>query len=1001
MRPAGKSLDSFCFEGARLQSRLCRPQDSRGFSPAVPASRCCLKLLVLLLLFTTATAWAGGPRFVTGTTFTGVRAGTPMAWYTAQPLYFTDPGALAATVTHAQADAMVAAAAGVWNVPTANLTLAQGGVLAEHVSAANAYFNGSAVVFPADVQATNYATMQIAIVYDSDGSVTDLLVGDGASASSGCRQSAVTWSVDSFGQSGTIQHAVIVLNGRCVGSAPQQLTQMQYQLARAFGCVLGLAWAHVNDNVFTGATTPTASQLANWPLMHPIDVICGPYTYQCMTNPFALRPDDLSSLALLYPVTTANALPGKTPSLANAASLVGFVTFPTGQGMELANVTVTEIPVGQTGGFDGWQTTSAVTGLQYQQNGGNPVTGPEAASEDVGSSDPQWESIAYMGAVPLVSSLSGFTVSQESINPLYTGDYALGPYQRPPESISGPPEPEVFPFVTEGLNLPAFLTMSGASASCNPGSDGTEAGPAPADPSGFWSGLLCATGHSSWGSVAVKANRTWTIETTALDEGGNATLNKAQPVLGVWNGNDPAGTLPTVAAAPAAMNALALGVTQLPVAATANDSTLRFVVADQFGAGRPDFAYNARILYADSLTPTSVGSGGGQVTIAGMGFRQGNQVLVNGVKATVLSWTANSIVANVPSLAAAGAGSSAVDVEVLDARTGGSTVMQGALSYSGAADLIKLVSAPSALQPGVTAATPFAVRVLASDGIAPVAGDGVRFAVVSGAAALGCGAGTNCVVNTDPTGLAQITLAGVAAGPVTVSATELSGGATVRIALNTTSVVESVSLSQTAVYLAAGAGGQWSVTLTASQNGSPAAGVSVAWTTASSLTLTPPSGTTGSDGVESVTVQAAALASGAADTVTGCAWTTVCASWTLISVDPALWSVTVAGGAGQSVPQGSPLAGVTLQVADGAGHPLQGAPVTVYQTVYAWEGVCAVLGPCASAPVLASGNATLASDTNGQVPVTPLQVPGQPQVVQITAVTGVNGEVSTMLRLTP
>jgi hypothetical protein len=955
--------------------------------------------LALLLLAATVPAHAGGPRFVTGTSGYSVRAGTPMAWYTSQPLYFTDPGALAASVTHSQADAMVANAAAVWNVPTANLTLAQGGTLAEHVSGANAYFNGSDVIFPTDVQAANFVAIQIAVVYDTDGSVTDLLLGDGASAPSGCRQNAVTWSVDSFGQSGTIQHAVIVLNGRCVGSAPQQLTQMQYQLARAFGCVLGLAWAQVNDNVFTGASTPTANQIANWPLMHPIDIVCGPYTYQCMTNPFSLRPDDLSSLAFLYPVSSNGG--GKTASLGNAVSLTEFVTFPTGQGMDLANVTVTEIPVGQTGGFDPWQVASSVTGLQYQQNGGNPVTGPETAEEDVGSSTPLWETIAYMGAVPLVASLSGFTISEESINPLYTGDYALGPYQRPPESISGPPEPQVFPFVTAGLNQPVFVTMSGASASCNPGNDGTEASPAPADPSGFWSGLLCATGHNSWWSVAVRANRTWTIETTALDESGAATLNKAQPVIGVWNAADPTGTLPTVGSAPAPMNALALGVTQLPVASSSSDATLRFVVADQFGAGRPDFTYNARVLYADSLTPATAGSGGGQITITGMGFRQGNQVWVNGVAATVLSWTANTIVANVPTQAAAGAGTAPVDVEVLDARTGGTTVMQGALSYSGVADLIQIVTAPTALQTGVTASPPFAVRVLASDGIAPVPGANVRFAVVAGSSTLSCGATTSCVVTTDANGLAQVSLTGVAAGPLTVSATEVSGGASVQITINDTTVVQSVSLSQTAVYLAAGASAQWSIALTALQNGSPAAGVTVSWTTASPLTLTPPSGVTNSTGAESVTVQAASVGPGATETVTGCAWTTVCASWTVFGVDPSLWSVTIAGGAGQSGQQGSPLGPVTLQLADGAGHPLQGAPVTVYQTVYAWEGPCEPLGPCASAPVLATGTTSAVSDANGQVPVTPLQVPSVPQVVQITAVTGLNGAVSTTLTVTP
>ena len=955
-------------------------------------------LAALLLGVAAATAWAGGPRFVTGTGY--AQAGVAMAWYTTQPLYFTDPGALAANVTHAQADAMVAAAANVWNVPTSSLTLAQGGELAEHVSGANAFFNGTAVEFPADVQASNYAAIQIAVVYDTDGSVTDLLLGDGASDPNGCRQNAVTWSVDGFGASGTIQHAVVVLNGRCVGTNAQQLTQMQYQLARAFGCVLGLAWAQVNDNVFTGATTPTANQMANWPLMHPIDIVCGLYTYQCMQNAFTLRPDDLSSLALLYPVTSGNLSAGKTLSLTNANFLEGWISFPTGQGMENLNVTVSEIPVGQAS-WDAWQTTSAVTGVQYQQNGGNPVTGAESAAQNVGTSVEQWEGAFYMGRVPLVAAVTGLTVSEETINPLYTGEYALGPYERTPETMSGPAQPQVSPFQTSGLTDAYWVTMSGAPASCSPGNDGTEANPAQADPSGFWSGLLCPTGHASWWSVAVKANRSWTIETTALNESGEATLAKAQPVVGVWNASDATGTLPTVATAPAAMNALALGVTQVPVDAAASDATLRFVVADQFGAGRPDFAYNARVLYADSVTPAMVGSGGGQITIEGMGFKQGNEVLVNGVAATVMSWTANTIVADVPTAAAAGANGSAVDVEVLDARTGGTTVIGGGLTYSSAMDEIKIVSAPAALQTGVTAATPFAVQVLASDGIAPVAGASVQFAVVSGAVGLSCGTGTSCTVTTNAAGQAQISLTGTAAGPVTVSATEVSGGASVEITINDTSVVQTVSLSSTAAYLAAGASAQWGVALTATQNGSVAAGVAVNWTTASPLTLTPPTGTTGANGVESVAIQANGIASGATETVTGCAWTTVCASWTVFGVDPSLWSITVASGAGQSVAQAAPLGTVVLQVADGAGHPLQGATVTVYQTSYAWEGVCAALGPCAAAPVLATSKVTATSDAKGQVQVTPLRVAGMPQMVKMTAVTGTSGAVSTTLSVSP
>ena len=208
-----------------------------------------------------ALAWAGGPRFVSGSSGYN-KAGIPMGWYTPQPLYFTDPGDLSSYVPHAQADAMVAAAAATWNVPTANLTLTQGGNLAEHVDLTDTYFNGTDIVFPSDVQSTNYQNIQIAIVYDTDGSVIDLLLGSGASDPSGCLQNGVLESVDSFGASAVIQHAIILLNGRCAGSDPNELTQMQYQLTRTFGRVLGLAWSQLNDSIFTGASPATASEEA-------------------------------------------------------------------------------------------------------------------------------------------------------------------------------------------------------------------------------------------------------------------------------------------------------------------------------------------------------------------------------------------------------------------------------------------------------------------------------------------------------------------------------------------------------------------------------------------------------------------------------------------------------------------------------------------------------------------------------------------------------------------
>src|ERR1700679_3413885 len=110
----------------------------------------CGYLMVLWWFFAGAEAWAGGPRWVTGPPYF-TQAGTPVVWYTNSPVYFTDPGDLSASVHHAGADALVVAAASVWNVPTASLVLVQGGTLAEHVSGANTFLGPSGVVFPADV----------------------------------------------------------------------------------------------------------------------------------------------------------------------------------------------------------------------------------------------------------------------------------------------------------------------------------------------------------------------------------------------------------------------------------------------------------------------------------------------------------------------------------------------------------------------------------------------------------------------------------------------------------------------------------------------------------------------------------------------------------------------------------------------------------------------------------------------------------------------------------
>jgi hypothetical protein len=839
-------------------------------------------------------ARAGGPRFVTGTTYAN-GAGNPMAFYTTQPLYFTDPGDLSATVSKVQADAIVAAAAGVWNVPSASLVLMQGGSLAEHVSSLNTYFNGTSVVFPADVQATNYLAIPIAVIYDSDGSVTDLLLGEGASAPVECPWSGVTESVDALDQvKGNIDHAVIVLNGRCVGSTPQQMLQMQYQLERAFGRVLGLSWSQLNDNVFTGSPSPTISQMNNWPLMHPIDINCGPYSYQCMTSPFMLRADDLASLAMLYPQNSTGG--GKVPSLQDSVELWSNVCFPDGQGMEDTNITVTRWTY-QEATWEQWEVVSGASGYIFQQNAGNPVTGSEPTSENVGAPNMANEGSVLLARIPVTSGSSNLRITAEPINPLYAQDYAIAPYQRPEIAMSGSPT-SIYGYLWPAyLQLYDPMTVSTAASGCNTGNDGTEQNPAAFDPSGWWPGLLCAVGHTSWWNVSVKANHSWTIEMTALDSTGAASVQKAQPVIGVWNATDMTGILPTVAAEGTPMNSMSLGMTQLRMTAAASDASLRLAMTDAFGAGRPDFAYSGRVLYADNVSPATVANSGGQFTVNGMGFRLGNQVLVNGVKATVLSWTSTQIVVVAPSMAAASAGTAAVSVEVVDESTGGVSLISAALTYN-----------------------------------API---------------------RKVTINSGP------------------------------------------------MYLAAGASASWNVTLQAMQDGVAAAGVPVSWTVAPSLTEQASSGSTDANGNAMVVATASSIGSGSTNIMTGCAWTTVCTTWTVYGVDASLWTLTVASGGGQSVTNPGMLGAVMLSVTDGTGHSVQGVPVNVFQTAYAWEGTCASQGRCPAAPVLGSSQMAMTSDANGMVQVLPSQQIGVPQVLKIAASAGTQGFVSTAVTVTP
>ena len=427
-----------------------------------------------------------------------------------------------------------------------------------------------------------------------------------------------------------------------------------------------------------------------------------------------------------------------------------------------------------------WYESSAVSGTYFRRAALSPfVSADTSATGSEGSTQTTLQGWYYLAYIRVQGAYGYDTVilSTEAVNPLYTGRYSIGPYA--PGAVM-PAGSAPVPFVQGGMNDGAQVTtnfpIASAPSTCGNGADGTTAAPMPEPASGWWTGTVCPFGHASYVAAPVQTGRSFTVEVTALDANGLATTTKMMPAIGLYAASDAAGSLPSIAAQPIAFNAMAVGTTVVN-ASVGSSGGVRVGIADERGEGRPDFGYQARIFYADRLTPGLVPSGGGDVTITGTGFRSGNQVQVNGVAVTVKSWTANTIVFTAPDLSGVGAtAGTALDVTVLDGGTGAVSTMSGVLTYEAAgqqAHTMLLVATPGTPAPmNVVDTGVFSVREVAADGVTAVAGSIVVFSVGAGAAVLGACGGATCSVTTDATGLAQTTVKPTAAGLLSLQATD-------------------------------------------------------------------------------------------------------------------------------------------------------------------------------------------------------------------------------------
>jgi len=945
-------------------------------------------LIAVTIVAFTASAHAGGPRYVAGTSYFDPAAlGKPIVWANGQAKYYTDLGDLSTAVPHTQANAMIAAAAAVWNaVPTAAVNISSGGSLSEDVNGTNVTRSGNTLTLPADIQSTDTA-IPIAIVYDEDGSVINTFFGAGASSAATCQQDGVFTFLDNLSTAGNIAHALVIVNGLCATNTTQ-IAVLQYQLVRAFGQVLGLDWSQANEEMF--ATEDVTSEgLAGWPIMHPIERLCSASGESCMPSATTLRPDDIAALNRLYPVTAANlaSFHGKMLTAANTLSVTGTITFRNGQGMEGVNVVLRPmVPGGNLP--DVRYTVTAVSGVYFHGNAGNLITGLTDTAGNVlaryGSGDTTLEGYYDLSGIPIPPGETDDTwqLSLEPINPLYTGSDSVGPYTTGQVAPSGTLPTVAIPNLTAGSSVIQNVTVGNSAGDSLSGNDGMIAAPVTVPPSGEWTARLAGYGHTSWLQWWAKANCVFTVEAQALDDSGNPTTTKAQLVVGMWNGADAVLTSP-VTYTPQPYNGAVAGLTTLPVMTLA-DSEVRLGISDMRGDGRPDYLYRGRILYADAVQPALLPAAGGPIAITGMGFRPNSAVTVNGAAATVTSVSPTEITAIAPPSAGV---TGTVAVEVKDPQTLGIAILSGGLSYSAQnTDTITLLTAPSGAVP-TAAPLPFTVTV--SSGTTPAAGATVTFTVEQGAATLACGQPT-CSVVTAANGTATLAVAADTAALTAVTASLANGAAVTTTFTASSTAAPAISALTPNLYLAAGATAQWTPQGLVLNNGAPAANAAVTWTPVTAGVRAPTTASlSASNGIVTQQLAAGPLTAGVTVPVNACLSTgSTCALFNVVSVSPLTAQLTPITGIAQNIPATQPFTPVILEVTDPAGDPMAGAIVTIYETLDAWTPACSAQAACPPAPLLQQQTVQLTSGSDGTVTLNPITNPTQPVRLYITAVTG-------------
>lgn len=969
-----------------------------------------LALAIVIVLTFVVLSRAGGPNLIAGTTyFDPAVTGQPLTWPSGEITYYTDQGDLSPVLPNSSANTFVASAFSVWtSVPTAALNATSGGQLAEDVTGSNIEISNGVITAPADI--TSSATDKpVGIVYDADGSVTDTLLGQGAGDASECFYNAVYGGADNFGTEATYQHALIVIDGQCAQQS-SQLTDVEYRLVRVIGNVLGLGWSQLNLNLQTGHPAPTSDEYAGFPVMHYMDeTYCFPIT-KCYTNPYQLVMDDQAAISRLYPVTSQNlsSFPGKQVFASTTARVYGSVFFTdtsgnATEGMQGVNVVARWINPA-TGQPSGQYAASSVSGFLFTGNAGNPVTGFDDPLgnpfSDWGSNSSSVEGFFDLGGLQIPSGSSAqYQLTVEAIDPIWsTGVGPYAPYQVTPSGLLQP----ITVTVGTGQNVEQNILMTETAQPLPQWAESESwPDPAPVPQAGDWEGSLGSYGETAYFSLPAQANRTLSIAVTALDGSGNPSETKLQPVIGMWQASDAQGSVPP-AFTTSSFNTLNFAMTRLDAEITTSSSFL-IGIADLRGDGRPDYQYHAQVLYGDSISPSRVGVSGGPITVLGTGFSQRLGATVGGTTASILAASAGQLVLNSPAQA-----DGTQSITLTDPATGGSTTLTDVLTYGAApTDTVVLLSGLNPETPvGTQATNPITVRVLAGDGITPVAGATIGWSATNSVQLSACSGASSCSVVTDQSGFAATEATPSVAGAATITATLAPGvyspSQSVSATLSATEPATAIGALSQYTWIAQGATLSVPITVAVLSNGAPQNNATVNFAIISgSGTLSAASAQTNANGYATVSLGLTQFA--AAVQVNACVAPSnaPCQQIYFNIVTPAQLNLLPVSGAEQ-ISAAQPFQAIVIRAINSATppNPVLGAAVNFQNTVMRPES--GESGQPATPVILNVSQTSVISDANGLATVVPSSAGFDgPLQVNVMATAGTNAMLDFPLQLLP